>query len=64
MKYNNYKKNKYYCNKLNANCYNNIYSNYKYNNFVSPLNNLFEVENFLCNIKKISKAINLYKFFK
>ena len=63
MGMNNVQKNKYYCNKLNCNSCNNICSN----NFCkakSPLNSLFEVENFLCNLNKISKAIKFSKFFK
>lgn len=62
MKINGYKKNKYYYHK----CNNNIYSinNCCYNKFNSSLNSLLEVENFLCNLKKISKCLNLYKFLK
>lgn len=60
------KKNKYYYNKSNH-LSNNIYSN-KINNFSSncnsPLNCLFEVENFLCNLNKVCKCIKLYHFFK
>ena len=59
-----FKKNKYYY----KNCNNNICSknidNSCNNNFNCALNSLFEVENFLCNLKKISKCINLYKFLK
>ena len=73
MNFNNYNKNKYCCNKFNNNfntysC-NNFRNNiYPYNNcnnkYNSSLNNLFEVENFLCNISAICKGIKLYKFFK
>lgn len=63
MKINGYKKNKYYYNKCN-NIYSKNISNYCNNVFYSPLNSLFEVENFLCNLKKISKCLNLYKFLK
>lgn len=63
MKINGYKKNKYYYH----NSHNNIYSpnntSFCHKN-PSPLNCLFEVENFLCNLKKFSKCLNLYKFFK
>ncbi len=63
MKINGYKKNKYYYN----NC-NNIYSKNINNSFCNNLNctlsSLFEVEKFLCNIRKICKCINLYNFFK
>lgn len=63
MNINGYKKNKCYYN----NC-NNIYSKNINNSFCnsldSSLNSLFEVENFLCNIKKICKCMNLYKFLK
>lgn len=56
-----YKKNQYYCS-------HNIDSQKNDNNchskFSSPLHSLFEVENFLCNLKKASKCINLYKFLK
>jgi len=51
---------------MRINGYKNNTSNYKKkcikNN--NCLNSLFEVENFLCNFKKIAKCINLYKFFK
>ena len=62
MNINGYKKSKY--NKFS--CKNNDYNynqnlNYCYNN---PLKNLYEVEKFLCNFKKIFKCINLYKFLK
>lgn len=65
MNNNKCKKNKYYYNNCNNNIYpkNNI-DNLCNNNCNSPLNSLFEVENFLCNLKKLSKCINLYKFFK
>lgn len=69
MNINGCKKNKYYYNKCN-NLSNNIYCKNKNinnccnNNCNSPLNCLFEVENFLCNLKKVCKCINLYKFFK
>ncbi len=58
MKISGYQKNQSHCN--------NIYSSNKKNNhdFCSPLNSLFEVENFLCNLKKVTKCINLYKFLK
>ena len=61
MNINGYKKNKYYYN----NC-NNIYSKNVNNSFCnnSALDSLFEVENFLCKIKKMFKCINLYKFLK
>lgn len=74
MKVNGYKKNKYYynkCNNLSNNiycknncCKNNSFNNCCNNNFNSPLNCLFEVENFLCNLRKVFKCIHLYKFFK
>lgn len=51
MNINRYRKNISTCNK---NCV-------KDNSCFSPL---FEVENFLCNLKKVFKCINLYKFFK
>lgn len=60
MKINGYQKNKYYYNKGN----NNIYPNNSINFFHHAKNSLFEVENFLCNLKKFSKCMNLYKFFK
>ena len=59
MKVNGYKQNKCNSKCCNNSCYNNC--NY---NFCSPLNSLFEVENFLCNLKKVTKCINLYKFLK
>lgn len=63
MNINGYKKNKYHYNKCN--CNNNIYlKNNCCNSFNSAFNSLYEVENFLCNLKKISKCLNLYKFFK
>ena len=30
----------------------------------NAINSLFEVEHFLCNLKKICKAIDLYKILK
>lgn len=30
----------------------------------NAINSLFEVEHFLCNFRKICKAINLYKILK
>ena len=58
-------KNKYYCYKLNDNPCNNICFKDKLNiKNNSPLNNLFEVENFLCNLKKLKKSVNIYKLFK
>jgi len=64
MNINGYKKNKYHYNKCN--CNNNIYlkNNNCCNNLNSAFNSLYEVENFLCNLKKISKCLNLYKFLK
>lgn len=63
MKKNN-EKNKYYCNKSNNNSCNNINLKNKINNRNnSPLNNLFEVENFLCNLKNLKISINIYKLF-
>ena len=56
-KYN--EKNKNYCNKLNNNFCNN-YSSKKN----SALNNLFEVEKFLCNLKYLKKSVIIYKLFK
>ena len=46
--------------------YKNNNFNYKKNciNNNSYLHSLFEVENFLCNFKKILKCINIYKIFK
>ena len=64
MNINGYKKNKYYYNKCNNNIYSKNITNCCNNNFNSPLNSLFEVENFLCNLKKINKCLNLYKFLK
>jgi len=63
MNINGYKKNKYYY-KCNNNIYSNNINNCCNNNFNSALNSLYEVENFLCNLKKISKCLNLYKFLK
>lgn len=64
MNNNESKKNKYYY----PNYCNNIYSkdnkSFCSTNCNSPLKPLFEVEGFLCNLKKIGKCINLYKFFK
>ena len=58
-------KNKYYCNKLNNTFCNNINFKKKLNNKNnSPLNNLFEIENFLCNLKNIKKSVIIYKLFK
>lgn len=62
MKINGYKKNKYYYHKCNNNIY--YINNCCYNKLNSSLNSLFEVENFLCNLNKISKCLNLYKFLK
>ena len=61
MNMNNIQKNKNYRNKLNCNSCNNIHSN-NCKAFNSPLNSLFEVENFLCNLNKVKKAIILGKF--
>ena len=61
MNVNGYKKNKYYYNNCNNICSKNINNSFC-NNFNSPLNSLFEVENFLCKINKMCKCINLYKF--
>ena len=59
MNINGYKKNKYYYNNCNNNtCSKNI------NKFNFSLNSLLEVEDFLCNLKKACKCINLYKFLK
>ena len=63
MNINGYKKNKYHYNKCN--CDNNIYlKNNCCNSLYSAFNSLYEVENFLCNLKKISKCLDLYKFLK
>ena len=60
-----YEKNKYYCNNLNNNSCNNINLKNNLNNKNnSPLKNLFEVENFLCNLKNFKKSVNIYKLFK
>lgn len=76
MNINGCKKNKYYYKKCNNNiyskninncCNNNFNNNFnnKFNNkFNSSLNSLFEVENFLCNLRKVCKCLNLYKFLK
>ena len=66
MNINGYKKNKYYYfNHHNNICSNNLNSNNCCENkFNCNLNCLFEVEHFLCNLKKICKCINLYKFLK
>lgn len=64
MRINGYKKNKYYYNKCNNNIYSKNINNCCNNKCCAPLNSLFEVENFLCNLKKVSKCINLYKFLK
>ena len=61
------KKNKYYYNYNNIypiNNKNNIYfcnKKIKLNNCIK--NNLFEVENFLCNIHQISKLIKIINLF-
>lgn len=34
------------------------------NNCNNCINSLFEVENFLCNFRKVCKCMNLYKFLK
>lgn len=64
MNNNELKKNKYYY----SNSCNNIYSKnskpFCNNSCNSPFEPLFEVENFLCNLKKIKKCINFYNFFK
>lgn len=62
MNINGYKKNNY---KYNYNCksYCNCYKG-KFNCTIPALKNLYEVENFLCNFKKICKFVNLYKFLK
>ena len=58
-------KNKYYCSKLNNNSCNNIYFKNNLNNKNnSLLKNLFEVDNFLCNLKNLKKSINIYRLFK
>ncbi len=63
MKINGYQKNN-----CDNKCHNNIYysnkNNHCNNNFHSPIDSLLEVENFLCNLKKVTKCINLYKFLK
>lgn len=68
MNVNGYKKNKYYYNKCNNNIYskniNNCCNNNFNNKFNSSLNSLLEVEKFLCNLRKVWKFLNLYKFFK
>ena len=64
MKINGYKKNKYYYNKCNNNIYFKNINNCCNDKFNSSLNCLFEVENFLCNLKKMCKCLNLYKFLK
>lgn len=63
MNINGYKKNKYYYNNCN-NIYSKNINNSFCNNLNSSLNSLYEVENFLCNIKKVCKCMNLYKFLK
>ena len=61
----NCEKNKYYHNRLNNNpCDNICFKNNSNKNFNSSLNNLFEVENFLCNLATLKKSVNLYKFLK
>lgn len=63
MNINGYKKNKYYynnCNNIHSKNINNSFCN----NLNSSLNSLYEVENFLCNIRKVCKCMNLYKFLK
>ena len=64
MRINGYKKNKYYYNKFNNNIYSKNITNCCNNKFNSSLHSLYEVENFLCNLKKIGKCLNLYKFLK
>lgn len=64
MNINGYKKNKYYYNNFNNNIYSKNINNCCDNKFNYSLNSLFEVENFLCNFKKMCKCINLYKFLK
>lgn len=72
MNINGCKKNKYYYKKCNNNiyskninnCCNNNFNNNFNNKFNSSLNSLFEVENFLCNLRKVCKCLNLYKFLK
>ena len=64
MNNNKYKKNKYYYNLNYNNIYpinnkSNIYCCNKKNDLFNPL---FEVENFLCNINKLSKCIKLIKY--
>ena len=59
MNINGYKKNKY--NNFNYNCCKKNKCNYNNN---CTLNSLFEVENFLCNLKKCLKCLNLYNFLK
>ena len=58
----------YQKNNCNNKFHNNIYYSNKNhfcnNNFHSPIDSLLEVENFLCNLKIVTKCINLYKFFK
>ena len=63
MNLKNYKKNKCYYN-CNNNIYKNNINNCYSNNSNSPLDSLFEVENFLCNVNKISKYIKLYHLLK
>lgn len=60
MNINGYHKNNICCNYKKCPCQSK--KQFKCNN--SPLNSLFEVENFLCNMKKVIKCINFYKFFK
>lgn len=64
MNRNGYKKNQYYGNCSPNNIDSQENSNSCHSKFSSPLHSLFEVENFLCNLKKASKCINLYKFLK
>lgn len=61
-------KNYYNCNYNNfypINNKSNIYFCNKNNKFNKKLTNpLYEVENFLCNIKQLSKCIKIIKYFK
>lgn len=64
MNINGYKKNNYFYNNLNNKKY---YNNCCKNNCCSNkfnLNSLFEIEKFLCDLRKTCKCINLYKFLK
>ncbi|MCI8362197.1 MAG: hypothetical protein HFJ41_03550 [Clostridia bacterium] len=67
MNINSYKKNNYSYNNLNnKKYYNNCYKNNSKNccNNKFDLNNLYEIEKFLCDLRNTFKCINLYKFLK